>query len=428
MPHSRLQFTHQGQTLNLQSSSDIAAWIAERRKRFPTQARAAEAAERRKQQVEAQRVARQAVKDSQERRRAETKQAQDRQKIEAKQKRERETAKSKRNQRQSNEAQPVQHTSTDNRDAAALKAKMKIEKLRKRLEKEERRVAKAEAKGLEVKPKANLIEDLTSNHSDSRPVRKRKRTDSLKSFDGESLEFLEQINKAGPMDMPLSLTNQTSQLDVNDSINDGAKVIKDTKIFLPSDIKQEPDSTQNPLTPTSQPSIPDTDQPVSHLELPRPVTMTTVTGDKDSRLGNGDPVEEALDSSDESSSTSMSDSSSDLSSSDDEDTTSSEGSSSSSNDSPETAPSKVNGPVQVPPPKRIRTKTRDKDICRNFLKNGRCPRGKKCRFRHELPAKGSQLKRERQAKMVEPKKERKSLYQRVSAHQSEYVRAIADDA
>lgn len=42
----RLQFEYRGQTSTLQSSSDIAAWIEERKKRFPTKARAAEIAEK----------------------------------------------------------------------------------------------------------------------------------------------------------------------------------------------------------------------------------------------------------------------------------------------------------------------------------------------------------------------------------------------
>ena len=121
-----------------------------------------------------------------------------------------------------------------------------------------------------------------------------------------------------------------------------------------------------------------------------------------------------IDGSNDDSDSSLSEGSSDISSSDeDDDSTSSEGSSSSSDDAPETAPSKRDGPVRVPPPKRENPNAKDRNICRHFLKSGRCPRGEKCRFRHELPEKRRGPPLERKSKVGERKKERKGLYQRV---------------
>jgi hypothetical protein len=116
-----LHVTYRGKTSNLQTSAEIAAWIAERRKRFPTQAKieekkkAMEEAKKTKEEVQRQREARkQAAK-------REKKQQQD---------------------KQSTNQHP--RAALDPADAAA-KAKRKAEKLRRKLEKEEKRIAEAEA-------------------------------------------------------------------------------------------------------------------------------------------------------------------------------------------------------------------------------------------------------------------------------------------
>lgn len=98
---------------------------------------------------------------------------------------------------------------------------------------------------------------------------------------------------------------------------------------------------------------------------------------------------------------------------DDEDTTSSSGSDSSSAsdsdaDGPETATSHRAGPQKVPPPKR--QDRRDKPICRDFLRAGRCRRGNRCRWRHALPGRGQ--KKVEEEKPSRP--QRRSLHQRVS--------------
>ncbi|KAL8664806.1 MAG: hypothetical protein Q9168_007838 [Polycauliona sp. 1 TL-2023] len=111
----QLQFTYKGQTSTLQNPDDIASWLEERRKRFPTAAKKAEKEERLRKERE----------EREEKRRAE--------RLLERQKRTLEKDK-----------QDVQQ---DKQDAAA-KAKLKVEKLRKRLEKEERRIAKSEAKSL----------------------------------------------------------------------------------------------------------------------------------------------------------------------------------------------------------------------------------------------------------------------------------------
>ena len=105
----------------------------------------------------------------------------------------------------------------------------------------------------------------------------------------------------------------------------------------------------------------------------------------------------------------------DLSCTDMEDTSSS--GSSSEDDRPTEVPSRDDRPALVVPLKRAKPKS----ICRVFLAKGRCPRGGRCHYRHELPERGSG--RDLAAKDSKghtvcdsngAKTERVSLYQRVS--------------
>ncbi|KAL2854300.1 hypothetical protein BJY01DRAFT_205873 [Aspergillus pseudoustus] len=107
---SRLQVTYRGKTSNLQTTAEIAVWIAERRKRYPTQAKIEE---KKKAIEEAKKAKEEAMRKRKEQTAMREKKVQDR-------------------------------AALDPADAAA-KAKRKAEKLRRKLEKEERRIAQAEA-------------------------------------------------------------------------------------------------------------------------------------------------------------------------------------------------------------------------------------------------------------------------------------------
>lgn len=123
-PAMALQFTYRGKTSTLQTPADIAAWIEERKKRFPTQAR-----------VEEKKKATEDAKKARE---------------DAARQRELQRQESKRQQKEAREKdgnidqKESQEKPADPADAAA-KAKQKAEKLRRKLMKEEKRVAKAEA-------------------------------------------------------------------------------------------------------------------------------------------------------------------------------------------------------------------------------------------------------------------------------------------
>ena len=406
----RLEFSYKGQTSTLHSPSELAAWIAERKKRFPTKARAAEAAERKKQHEQTQRLARQAAKDSQEQRRAEARERHEEQKAEAKEKQDKQNAAIKQKHHQSLKIDGDQRSIGD-KDTAALKARLKVEKLRKRLEKEEKRIAKAEAKASRATGEGDVSMNTTSVVDSVFQNKKRKRTDSFGEPEDGKLRSEGPLIKA---ESPQSsqrvniLSNETNPIL---SANEEQKEISLAATDPTTAIKLEPNAGQNPLTPTSQPSIPDTDHPAHSLDLSGTQPPSAVP---DSSRANDETIED-IDLSNGDSDLSLSDDSSDNSSSDeDNDSTSSEGSSSSSDDAPETAPAKRDGPVRVPPPKRENPNAKNRNICRHFLKSGRCPRGEKCRFRHELPEKGSGLPNERKGKVNELKKERKGLYQRVS--------------
>lgn len=134
-----MRFTYRGRTSTLQSPADIAAWIAERKSRFPTQARV----EERKKAMEEAKKAREEAARQRELQKQESKRLQK----EAREQKERE----KHDHKEPREKpfDPVN---------AAAKAKQKAEKLRRKLMKEEKRIAKAEADAEQARLKAESIQ------------------------------------------------------------------------------------------------------------------------------------------------------------------------------------------------------------------------------------------------------------------------------
>ncbi|KAL8796935.1 MAG: hypothetical protein Q9195_000706 [Heterodermia aff. obscurata] len=428
----QIRFEYNGQTSTLQSSSEIAAWIAERKKRFPTKARAAEAAERKKQNEEARRLARQAAKESQEKRRAEAREEQEQRKAEAKEKKTKQRDAAKPREVKLEEREAAQEK-PDLKDEAALKARLRVEKLRRRLEKEEKRAAKAEAKA----SRSNVGGPMPTGSSElaqSPNNKKRKRTDSLESSDSKDRKLRESIFKTEATEPTQHVDWLSLETDLDVPVPEESKTALETTDSPLSASKQAPDTAQNPLTPTSQPSVPDIDHSAPPLTLSNDVAATTAPDD--AAIPKTIHVERATEADSSDSDLSLSESSSDISSSDsdsdNDDATSSSGSSSSSSDSdaaPESHPIKEHNPPRVPAPKRKKAKNRD--ICRQFLKNGRCPRGEKCPYRHELPEKGSMSKTDRKAaresRVAGGKKERrKGLYQRLVEQEKEQAALLGD--
>ncbi|KAL8640599.1 MAG: hypothetical protein Q9226_008728 [Calogaya cf. arnoldii] len=336
----QLQFTYKGETSTLQNPDDIASWLEERKKRFPTAARRAEKEERlrkdREEQIEKKRA----------------------EKLLERQKRTLEKDK-----------QAIQQ---DKEDAAA-KAKLKVEKLRKRLEKEERRIAKSEAKSLK--------RSATEPDDELLPEAKRvKREESI----GADEEVL-----AVPASGDVHNRDEKSQ---SDAEAESSNPIPDP--LTPTSQPAMPD-------PEIKPEI-NLDQPLSDLKVLQPGVADESApklGLKSEEKQNGkvDSTASVDDISISSDDTLEDDS-------EDDDTSSSGSSCSESHtdaEGPETASSRRKGPQRVPPPKKGDRQA--KAICRDFLQTGRCRRGKRCRWRHALPERGQRKAEEETPIRVERK-------------------------
>ncbi|KAL2824510.1 hypothetical protein BDW59DRAFT_85559 [Aspergillus cavernicola] len=274
-----LQVTYRGRTSTLQSSAEIAAWVEERKKRFPTQAKI----EEKKKAMESAKKARE---EAQKKQREGRKQAT--------------TRARKEQEKHGQKEQP--RGSIDPADAAA-KAKLKAEKLRRKLIKEEKRIAQAEADA-----------ERARKLGEPEPIPTPQEADKVSEFDaqgGSTQSMLAESDFDGVL--PGAENGPQSQLRPGNSVHDDLAV--------------------------------------------------------------SDLASETSDSSDWTSS-----SGSDLSSSDSDE--------SDGDSAPEQATSRRAGPERVPPPPRDDKKR----VCHQFARNGRCQRGKHCKFLHEKPERGPKAK------------------------------------
>ena len=397
----RLQFSYKGQSSTLKTASDIAAWIQERKKRFPTRARAAEAAERKQKIQDEERVSRRDRKED---------------------------------VRKKKESADQKRKDLDKE----AKAKLKAEKLRKQYEKAQQRVAELEAK--------------KSGH-DGKPSMKQQGAPPSQ----DSLNGLERIDVFEPRlpckdELQVQSENRILVNDETDADVRAQRLVNGTQHgqndFSPSEppetrgieswsknlVEASPSHGPDPLTPTSQPLSPHASpQPSTsavHQPSPLPVPAASPTPQVPGVIhpdALGEPQEGAnLNGSDLDSNIDGSESytSSDLSSSEVGNDDSSSGTSSSSG-APISEPfQRTTEPEQVSASKPAKKRA----ICKDFLRNGRCKKGDQCHFRHELPERGSGAKAGR--KQVEKraegeeKKGRMSLYQRVSSSRHSRVRLL----
>ena len=334
-------------------------------------------AELKRQRQEAQRIASLERREAQERQRAEAAQRA-KEKSEADQEQRRDGKKPK-----------------DSEEAAA-KAKRKVEKLRKQLEREERRAAKAEARATKQKLGVDADEGSIKEKLPGAPQ-------------GQATDLI----LADPGQPPAQSGNETDvkiepMAETKAAIHD---VVLDT---APGQAQETVHIVPDPLTPTSQPpaldEVPNTslstlEDKGLQSELDHPTSLDGLKGDEHSPSMIG---KASLDSS-----VSMSDSSSDTTTTESADITSSSGSSSSDStsedDGPDQASSRRNEPEKVAPPPRAKPR----QICRDFLRHGRCKRGGGCKFLHELPEKGSHSNRKNEGQRAEARVARVGLHQRV---------------
>ena len=244
-------------------------------------------------------------------------------------------------------------------------------KLRRQLEREEKRIAQAEGKASKEKEEPHTEVGRTNVSMLGKGNKKRKRSDS-----------------GGSVDVKVEDTDL-----VDSKFQEAASIVAD------------------PLTPTSQPSLADEEgDPPNKAPNANgaPIQVSPSTGQQGDRHSIPD-----MDRSIEASSVSLSDLSSVSFSTDSEDSTSSRGSSSEDDGddgAPDETSTKCNGPERIPPPKRAK----GNQICRAFLRQGFCKRGSGCRYLHKVPERRSRGVESQEIRNSGERKGRVGLYQRVS--------------
>jgi hypothetical protein len=365
-----LSFTYRGQLSTLRSAADIAAWLAERKRRYPTRAKAEEAARLKEKAFEADRLAREKRQKTARRR---TDQSQERKKAgPARQE----------NMSLGQKDKVVGKGSSCGEDAYS-KTEAEAEGLRKKLAKTRKKLAKIEAKAAALerdqRPDGSLFPPKDAGNDDLRLGGTRSQDPNAVICETE-VSGLERNPNSHISHLP-------------DADSGGAQIC-------------------DPLTPYPRRKLPAIDEsgPRSLLDIDssKPESLQTLNPlQTDSQ--NEESISETDDSFSSSSDfTSPSDSEADSDPRDD--ATSSTGTSTSS--APDEIPSKGTRLVHVSPPS---CDVMRKRVCREFRATGRCRYGKNCRFSHGLKVRtrgpeGS--KRRSRAKDGRP--EKMSLYQRVS--------------
>ncbi|EEH10142.1 CCCH zinc finger protein [Histoplasma capsulatum G186AR] len=377
-----LKFTYKGQTSTLQTPTDIAAWIEERKKRYPTRARV----EERLREAEAKK---QAAKEAREAKRAKenaTRQQKNMDQEEAR--RPLKEARLKKDKYKSDKIalKEEQKQPLDPADAAA-KAKLKAEKLRRKLMKEEKRVARAEADAEKARLRAEASKAQTNG-----------------VLDGEAKPAVtptsaaEYAPSSASCDTSKPAPTEIEDTQPDDQIDAGSPQQEQPTSHLESTIHTDPvqAAITGPATIRTQQETPNTMEHTPHVNGNVPPTAVT---------GNG--LSDELDSL-----SSFSDNDSEL-----DDETSSSGSDSSEEDDtsssePEQATTRREQPERVLPPAR-----QPKTLCRQFAKTGQCRRGNRCRFLHQAPDKTKNAMRP--SAPVQDKKGRKSLFQTLVSREKE---------
>ena len=304
-----LRFTYKGRTATLRTPEEIAAWIEERKKRFPTRAKAEE---KKKAMEEAKKAREEALKQKRDARNQDTKRPQ-----------------------KGGRGQEQQRDASGNPVDAAAKATQKADKLRRKLLREQKRVAKAEADAEQARLK---VEELQKESTASTGPAKDGATEPQETTQSSATAG-EPVSDKGHeppklVTAPLEAEKQAHHLITGTQLDD-------------AEISSSVDTSDSDWTSSS--------------------------GSEDTSPGSEESDDD-----------------------DDED--------SDSDSAPEEMSSRREGPARVPPPPRDNIKKR---VCRHFARNGRCLRGDKCNFLHEMP------ERKPKAKPV-PQKGRKGLLQMVS--------------
>ena len=308
------------------------------------------------------------------------------------------------------------------------KAKLKAEKLRKKYEKAQRQVTKMEAKKVKsgqaehANDELNLVghvgkdethrQEIANTDEDVKPETKIK-TENDEGHTRSPAEVNPHFLDTSLGTIVAADAKEVDKLSLDSAEN--ATLLDSETCTSINNTSDTHFSGPNPLTPTSQPTSPNTSSSLHQAKSPPPTSTTdsipeVLPSNSSKLLPDSQNVEKETDSVQ-----SLSDTSSDLSSSDEcEDSSSDE--SSSSNDAPTEATSKRNGHTKIEPSRAMKKAA----VCNAFLAKGRCKMGDQCRYLHELPKRGTASRE--QANRATGKVsteggrrgERMTLYQRVS--------------
>jgi hypothetical protein len=317
-----LQISYKGKTSTLQTQAEIAAWIAERKKKFPTQAR-----------VDAKKEAADEAKA--------TREAARQQKIEEQQAKRKDT-------RKQSEA-----VITNPPDVGA--DAQRREELRRNLEREQKRIAKAVAEAdaarlrLEALQKEALSLNPESEHEDAPVI-------NVEPIDQDPQAPTPEIKPEAAINVEPAVN-----IEPHDSIPESEPGVPASPV---KEVYSESILGSKPETPIQHPTQYGTD---GQTDLTNQGSDWTSSGGSDSESGSD----------------------------------------SDSDSAPEQESSRRTGPERVPPPPREGKKT----ICRYFARTGQCNRGDQCKFIHESSeAKARPERKENKEKETR----RKGLFQAVS--------------
>ena len=319
-----VQFEYNGRTATLRTAAEIAAWIAERKKNYPTQAKAdaakKEAADKKRKWVEAKREREEAL---QAKRLERDKARQEELRLKAlESKRRKETEKEQKNAERDRSDEADEDKDLEIR---AKKARIKAEKLR-------LKANKAELKGLEAEAAARKARRRRASLQSGPPTGGELRTRAMSGGDVKPA-VAPGYNNAEPV----------TEADVDEN---GA--IRKSSLDMEARKKRATIKKGN-------------DDEEQTFDSPSPSASSSLSVSDSSVLSDADPTSSSASSS-----------------------SPSESSNSDSDAAPEQTTSKRLQPTRVPPPSR-RPPTHTNHLCRSLLATGRCPRGDQCQYSHDLP-------------------------------------------
>jgi hypothetical protein len=342
-----VQFEYNGRIATLRTAAEIAAWIAERKKRYPTQAKAEaakkEAAEKKQKWVEEKKRREEAAKAK----RAEREQAQKEElrlkALESKKKAEEKARKKAGKARQDEVEEDESH------EIKAKKARIKADKLRLKAEKAELKVLEAEAAARKARDRRASLQSSTSTQYE------------LNFKDGSVKDADSAIAMGGNDDEAMAENNIGTK---------GTTIEKAERKDMKFPELHDPQDAKAPIVEEeNEGQISESSSSLSPSDSPA--------------LSDSEPTSSSASSSSSSSSDSNSDSDS----------------------APEQTTSKRLQPSRVPPPPRRPPPIHMHHLCRSLLATGHCKRGAECHYSHDLPDTLPSLD-ERKGKLKEKRKVR----------------------